>query len=138
MVATAPRVVVIAADDGLRSARAARLAAHFGVPRLTAADVLADHRQLPRDGYVLDGAPQLLDRVAGAGALLPVFAFADLVVYLRARDGSDADDIHRVIRYYEARGVLVGFRPDAPDGDIFVAIVAALRERPGEAPPRLS
>ncbi|MFG2226822.1 hypothetical protein [Streptomyces sp. NPDC048644] len=137
MVATAPRVVVIAADDGQRAARAVRIAAHYGVPRLTAADVLADHRRLPDEGYVFDGAPQLLDRVAGAGPLLPVFARADLVVYLRVRDGGGTDDAYRVIRYYEARGVLAGFRPDAPDDDVVVAVEAALRARPDEGPPRL-
>lgn len=136
MVATAPRVVVIAAADGLRLARATRLAEHYGVPRVPAAEVLAKRRPLPAAGYVIDGAPQLLDQVAGLGGLLPVLAFADLVVHLRDGGRAGGDDAQRVIRYYEARGVLVGFRPDAPDEDIIVAVEAALRGRTGAAPPQ--
>ncbi|TJZ49560.1 hypothetical protein FCH28_25055 [Streptomyces piniterrae] len=142
----APRIVVIGANEGLRIARAARLADHYGIPRMPAVDVLINRQPPPADGYVIDGAPQLLDRVAGVGGLLPALAFADLVVHLlgpaRTRagevqgEGPGIRDACRVIRYYEARGALVGFRPDVPDADIIVAIDAALRGRTATDPPR--
>ncbi|MEU9115803.1 hypothetical protein AB0D04_29500 [Streptomyces sp. NPDC048483] len=132
----APRVVVIGATEGLRIARAGRLAAHYGVPRLPAVDVLIRRQPLPADGYVIDGAPQLLDRVARIGGLPPAPAFADLVVHLREAGRTEGEDAGRVLRYYEARGVLVGFRPDVPDGDLIVAIDAAVRGRTAAAPPR--
>ncbi|MGW2631772.1 hypothetical protein ACWC2K_20880 [Streptomyces chattanoogensis] len=136
MRAIAPRVVVIGAMEGLRIARAGRLAAHYGVPRLPAVDVLIRRQPLPADGYVVDGAPQLLDRVAGIGGLPPAPAFADLVVHLRAPGRTEGAEACRVLRYYEARGVLLGFRPDAPDGDLIVAIDAAVRGRTAADPPR--
>ncbi|MEV0372153.1 hypothetical protein AB0I10_20365 [Streptomyces sp. NPDC050636] len=136
MVAVAPRIVVIGACEGSRIARAARLAGHYGIPRIPAVDVLVNRQPPPDDGYVIDGSPQLLDRVAGVGGLLPALAFADLVVHLRGAARTQTDEACRVIRYYEARGVLVGFRPDVPDGDIIVAIDAALRGRTTTDPPR--
>ncbi|WP_043266858.1 hypothetical protein [Streptomyces sp. CT34] len=136
MVAAAPRVVVIGVSAGGRIARAARLAAHYRVPRLTAVDVLIRRQPLPAGGYVIDGAPQLLDRVARFGGPLPAPATADLVVHLRETGQDGTGDALRVIRYYEARGVLVGFRPDAPDAEIIVAIDAALRGRTAPDPPR--
>ncbi|MEU9120942.1 hypothetical protein AB0C96_13970 [Streptomyces sp. NPDC048506] len=129
MVAAAPRVVVIGASEGVRITRAARLAGHYGVPRLPAVDVLIKRQPLPADGYVIDSTPQLLDRVAGVGGLLPALAFADLVVALCGTEWTGTDEASRVLRYYEARGVLVAFPPDVPDGEIIVAIDAALRER---------
>ncbi|MFE1172545.1 hypothetical protein [Streptomyces sp. NPDC058773] len=134
--AAAPRVVVIGSDEGVRIVRAARLADHYGIPRIPAVDLLIRRQPLPADGYVVDGAPQLLDRVAGTGGLLPALAFADLVVLLHGPEWSGADDACRVLRYYEARGVLLAFPPDAPDGDIVVAIDAALRGRTTEPPER--
>ncbi|MEU8781955.1 hypothetical protein [Streptomyces sp. NPDC048637] len=136
MMAAAPRVVVIGADEGGRIARAARLAGHYGIPRLPAVDLLTRRQPLPADGYVVDGAPQLLDRVAGTGGLLPALAFADLVVLLHGAERSGADEACRVLRYYEARGVLLAFPPDAPDDDIVVAIDAALRGRLADPPER--
>ncbi|UQA92463.1 hypothetical protein [Streptomyces halobius] len=136
IVAIAPRIVVIGAGEGVRIARAARLAGHYGVPRIPAVDVLVNCPPLPDDGYVIDGSPQLLDRVAGVGGLLPALAFADLVVHLQGAVRTHTDTACRVIRYYEARGVLVGYPPDAPDGDIIVAIDAALRGRTTTDPPR--
>ncbi|MFJ9852690.1 hypothetical protein [Streptomyces sp. NPDC101150] len=133
---TAPRVVVIGATEGLRIARAGRLAAHYGVPRLPAVDVLIRRQPLPADGYVIDGAPQLLDRVARVGGLLPALAFADLVVHLREAGRTEGEDAGRILRYYEARGALAGFRPDAPDGDLILAIDAARRGRTAADPPR--
>ncbi|MFE3649296.1 hypothetical protein ACFXPZ_03675 [Streptomyces sp. NPDC059101] len=134
MVAATPRVVVIGAGEGGRLARAARLAGHYGVPRLSAVDVLIRRQPLPATGYVIDGAPQLLDRVARFGGPLPAPAFADLVVHLREAEQDGPGDASRVIRYYEARGVLVGFRPDVPDAEIIVAIDAALRGRTAQPP----
>ncbi|MEU7637923.1 hypothetical protein [Streptomyces sp. NPDC039016] len=134
MVAATPRVVVIGAGEGGRLARAARLAGHYGVPRLSAVDVLIRRQPLPATGYVIDGAPQLLDRVARFGGPLPAPAFADLVVHLREAKQDGPGDASRVIRYYEARGVLVGFRPDVPDAEIIVAIDAALRGRTAQPP----
>ncbi|MFE3772686.1 hypothetical protein [Streptomyces sp. NPDC059122] len=134
MVAATPRVVVIGAGEGGRLARAARLAGHYGVPRLSAIDVLIRRQPLPATGYVIDGAPQLLDRVARFGGPLPAPAFADLVVHLREAEQDGPGDASRVIRYYEARGVLVGFRPDVPDAEIIVAIDAALRGRTAQPP----
>ncbi|MEW1656028.1 MULTISPECIES: hypothetical protein [unclassified Streptomyces] len=136
MVAAAPRVVVIGTCEGGRLTRAARLARHYGVPRLSAVDVLIRRQPLPVAGYVIDGAPQLLDRVARFGGPLPAPAFADLVVHLREAGQDGTDDALRVIRYYEARGVLVGFRPDVPDDEIIVVIDAALRGRTAPQPPR--
>ncbi|MGD3108193.1 MULTISPECIES: hypothetical protein [unclassified Streptomyces] len=136
MVAAAPRVVVIGASAGGRIARAARLAEHYRVPRLTAVDVLIRRQPLPAGGYVIDGAPQLLDRVARFGGPLPAPATADLVVHLRETGQDGTGDALRVIRYYEARGVLVGFRPDVPDAEIIVAIDAALRGRTEPDPSR--
>ncbi|WP_411136050.1 hypothetical protein [Streptomyces sp. C10] len=136
MMAAAPRVVVIGADEGVRIARAARLADHYGVPRLPAVDLLIRRQPLPADGYVVDGAPQLLDRMAGTGGLLPALAFADLVVLLHGAEWSGPDEACRVLRYYEARGVLATFPPDAPDGDLVVAIDAALRGRLADPPER--
>lgn len=136
MMAAAPRVVVIGADEGVRIARAARLADHYGVPRLPAVDLLIRRQPLPADGYVVEGAPQLLDRMAGTGGLLPALAFADLVVLLHGAEWSGADEACRVLRYYEARGVLAAFPPDAPDGDLVVAIDAALRGRLADPPER--
>ncbi|MFJ3951942.1 hypothetical protein ACIPXV_18120 [Streptomyces libani] len=136
MMAAAPRVVVIGADEGVRIARAVRLADHYGVPRLPAVDLLIRRQALPADGYVVDGAPQLLDRMAGTGGLLPALAFADLVVLLHGAEWSGADEACRVLRYYEARGVLADFPPDAPDGDLVVAIDAALRGRLADPPER--
>ncbi|MCE4944155.1 MULTISPECIES: hypothetical protein [Streptomyces] len=136
MVAVAPRVVVIGTGEGARIARAARLAGHYGVSRLSAVDVLIRRQPLPAEGYVIDGAPQLLDRVARFGGPLPAPAFADLVVHLREAGQDGTGDASRVIRYYEARGVLVGFRPDVPDAEIIVAIDAALRGRTAPQPPR--
>lgn len=127
--AAAPRVVVIGASEGVRIARAARLAGHYGVPRTPAVDVLIRRQPLPADGYVIDSAPQLLDRVAGVGGLLPALAFADLVVVLHGAEWTGTDEACRVLRYYEARGVLAAFPPDAPDGEIILAIDAALRGR---------
>ncbi|MFJ8673608.1 hypothetical protein [Streptomyces sp. NPDC093589] len=135
MVATAPRLVVIGAPEGMRMARAARLADHYGIPRLPALDVLVKRQPLPTGGFVIDGAARLLDRVAGIGGPLPASAL-DLVVHLRDGDPADSDGAWRVIRFYEARGVLVGFRPQTPDGDIIVAIDAALRGRTAADPPR--
>lgn len=135
MVTAAPRVVVIGASEGVRIARAARLAGHYGVPRLPAVEVLIERQPLPADGYVLDSTPQLLDRVAGVGGLLPALAFADLVVVLQGAEWTGADEACRVLRYYEARGVLVGFPPDAPDEEIILAIDAALRGRTMADPP---
>ncbi|MGP8298053.1 hypothetical protein ACTPOK_08910 [Streptomyces inhibens] len=137
MVAAAPRVVLIGASEGVRIARAARLADHYGVPRLPAVDVLIRRQPLPVDGYVIDSTPRLLDRVAGVGGLLPALAFADLVVVLRGEEWTGADVACRVLRYYEARGVLVTFLPDTPDGEIIVAIDAALRGRTAPDPPDL-
>ncbi|WP_407549227.1 hypothetical protein QOM21_09020 [Streptomyces sp. Pv4-95] len=136
MVATAPRVVVIGAQEGVRLARASRLAGHYGLPRIAAVDVLAGRRLLPEDGYVIDGAPQLLDRVAGVGGLLPALAFADIVVHLRDATRSEGREASRVLGYYEARGVLVGFCQETPVGDIIVAVEAALRGRTAADPPR--
>ncbi|MFC5252276.1 MULTISPECIES: hypothetical protein [Streptomyces] len=136
MMAAAPRVVVIGADEGVRIARAARLADHYGVPRLPAVDLLIRRQPLPADGYVVDGAPQLLDRMAGTGGLLPALAFADLVVLLHGAEWNGADEACRVLRYYEARGVLAAFPPHAPDGDLVVAIDAALRGRLADPPER--
>ncbi|MGA4879610.1 hypothetical protein [Streptomyces lydicamycinicus] len=136
MRAAAPRVVVIGADEGTRTVRAARLAEHYGIPRLPAVDLLIRRQRLPADGYVVDGAPQLLDRVAGTGGLLPALAFADLVVLLHGAEWSGADEACRVLRYYEARGVLVAFPPEAPDGDLVVAIDAAVRGRSTDPPER--
>ncbi|MFI2261095.1 hypothetical protein OHU45_07915 [Streptomyces tubercidicus] len=139
MRAAAPRVVVIGVDEGVRIARAARLADHYGIARLPAVDLLIRSQRLPAEGYVVDGAPQLLDRAAGTGGLLPALAFADLVVLLHGAEWSGADESCRVLRYYEARGVLAAFPPHAPDGDIVVAIDAALRGRtpgPPECPGR--
>ncbi|AOP49190.1 hypothetical protein [Streptomyces lydicus] len=130
-----PRVVVIAAGEGVRSARAARLAAHYGVPRMPAVDVLLDRHALPADGYVVDSSPHLLDRVAGSGGLLPALAFADLVVLLRDAGWSGADETCRLLRYYEARGVLVGFPPQVADQEVIEAVDAALRGRTAPDPP---
>ncbi|MFH9227898.1 hypothetical protein [Streptomyces lydicus] len=130
-----PRVVVIAAGDGVRSARAARLAAHYGVPRLPAVDVLLKRHALPADGYVIDSSLHLLDRVAGSGGLLPALAFADLVVLLRDAGWSGADETCRLLRYYEARGVLVGFPPQVPDREVIEVVDAALRGRTAPDPP---
>ncbi|MFH8568173.1 hypothetical protein [Streptomyces sp. NPDC017993] len=136
MVATAPRVVVIGAQEGVRLARSSRLAGHYGVPRIAAVDVLAGRQPLPVDGYVIDGAPQLLDRVAGVGGLLPALAFADIVVHLRDAGTGEGQHATRVLGYYEARGVLVGFRTETPISDIIVAVEAALRGRTAADPPR--
>ncbi|KIZ14784.1 hypothetical protein [Streptomyces natalensis] len=136
MRALAPRVVVIGAAEGPRLARAGRLAVHYGVPRLPAVDVLIRRHPLPVDGYVIDGAPHLLDRVAGVGGLLPARSFADLVVHLRAPGRTEGEEAGRVLRYFEARGLLAGFGPDAPDGEIVVAIDAAVRGRTAADPPR--
>ncbi|MFE1776059.1 hypothetical protein [Streptomyces sp. NPDC059008] len=135
MVAAAPRVVVIGASEGVRIARAARLAGHYRVPRLPAVDVLIGRQPPPAGGYVIDGAPQLLDRVAGVGGLLPALAFADLVVVLRTAECNGTGEACRVLRYYEARGVLAAFPPGTPDGEIIVAVDAALRGRTAVDPP---
>ncbi|TSB16405.1 hypothetical protein OG422_24850 [Streptomyces sp. NBC_01525] len=130
--AAAARVVVLGADRRLRAARADRLAAHYRVPRRAAADILAAPCPPPA-GYVVDAAPRLLARFAGAGGPPPALAFADLMVHLRTVVGG-VGDAYRAIRYYEARGVLVGFRPDVPDEELYVVIEAALRERRGGPP----
>ncbi|PJJ05294.1 hypothetical protein BX264_5750 [Streptomyces sp. 2333.5] len=130
----APRLVVIGAHEGARLARAARLAAHYGIPRLPAADLLLSRRPLPPGGYVIDSAPQLLDGASGIGGLRPALAFADLVVLLHGADWTGADEARRVLRYYEARGMLADFPPDAPDGDLIVAVDAVLRGRTEDPP----
>lgn len=138
MVAAAPRVVVIGAGEGGRRARAARLAGHYGIPVLPAVDLLIAHQPLPDDGYVIDSPPQLLDRLAGVGGLLSVPALADLVVLLPGpgRNGTDADETCRVLRYYEARGALLTIGADTPDDEIILVIDAALRGRGDpEGPP---
>ncbi|MFF4605013.1 hypothetical protein ACFY12_20050 [Streptomyces sp. NPDC001339] len=129
MVAPAPRIVVIGAGEGPRIVRATRLAGHYGVPRLPAVDVLIGRQPLPADGYVVDGTPRLLDQVAGTGGPLPVLESADLVVALRGAERTGADEAYRVLRYYEARGVLIAFPPDVPDGEITLAVDAAMRGR---------
>ncbi|MFG2286735.1 hypothetical protein ACGFOU_11850 [Streptomyces sp. NPDC048595] len=135
MVAAAPRVVVIGASEGVRITRAARLAGHYGVARLPAVDVLIRRQPLPAEGYVIDGAPQLLDRVAGVGGLLPALAFADLVVVLHGAEWNGTDEACRVLRYYDARGVLAAFPPGTPDDEIIMAVDAALRARTAVGPP---
>ncbi|MFI0902336.1 hypothetical protein ACH4TE_02135 [Streptomyces sioyaensis] len=130
----APRLVVIGANEGARLARAARLADHYGIPRLPAADLLLSRRPLPAGGYVIDGAPQLLGGASGIGGLLPAPAFADFVVLLRGAQWTGADEACRVLRYYEARGMLAAFPPDAPDGDLIVAVDAVLRGRTDDPP----
>ncbi|MEU5213099.1 hypothetical protein [Streptomyces sp. NPDC020742] len=135
MAAAAPRIVVIGVGEGVRSARAARLAGHYGVPRLPAVDVLIGRQPPPADGYVIDSPPRLLDRGVATGGLLPALALADLVVVLCGADWTGADEACRVLRYYEARGVLAGFPPDAPDGEIIMAVDAALRGRTAGQPP---
>ncbi|WP_399084250.1 hypothetical protein ACGH2B_04170 [Streptomyces sp. BBFR2] len=127
--AAAPRVVVLGAHAPLRAARADRLAAHYRVPRRTA-DSIPAATCPPSAGYVVDASPGLLARFAGRSGPPPALAFADLMVYLRTVAGGTGD-AHRAIRYYEARGVLVGFRPDVPDEELYVAVEAALRERRG-------
>ncbi|MCF3175705.1 hypothetical protein IPZ61_20610 [Streptomyces sioyaensis] len=130
MVSAAPRLVVIGANEGARLARAARLAGHYGIPRLPAADLLLRREPLPPGGYVIDSAPQLLDGASGTGGLRPALAFADLVlVLLHGEEWTGADEARRVLRYYEARGMLAAFPPDAPDGDLIVAVDAVLRGR---------
>ncbi|MEU3713060.1 hypothetical protein [Streptomyces catenulae] len=130
--AAAPCVVVLGADGPLRVARADRLAAHYRVPRRAAADIPAAPHP-PSAGYVVDAAPGLLARFTAAGGPPPALARADLVVYLRTVAGG-VGAAHRAIHYYEARGVLVGFRPDVPDEELYVVIEAALRERRGTPP----
>ncbi|WP_431999885.1 hypothetical protein [Streptomyces sioyaensis] len=134
MVSAAPRLVVIGADDGVRLARAARLAGHYGIPRLPAVDLLLRRQPLPAGGYVIDSAPQLLDAERGIGGLRPALAFADLVVLLHGEEWTGADEARRVLRYYEARGMLAAFPPDAPDGDLIVAVDAVLRGRTEDPP----
>ncbi|UZJ33677.1 hypothetical protein [Streptomyces endophytica] len=137
MVAAAPRVVVIGAGEGVRRARAARLAGHYTIPLLRAVDVLIKRQPLPTDGYVIDSPPQLLDRVAGTGGPLPVLAFADLVVLLPEPAGCTTEEISRVLRYYDARGALLTVGADLPDDEIILVIDAALRGRGDpEGPPR--
>ncbi|MEE4422778.1 hypothetical protein [Streptomyces bugieae] len=137
MVAAAPRVVVIGAGEGVRRARAARLAGHYAIPLLRAVDVLIKRQSLPTDGYVIDSPPQLLDRVAGVGGLLPVPAFADLVVLLPESGGSTTEETSRVLRYCDARGALLTVGADTPDDEIILVIDAALRGRGDpEGPPR--
>ncbi|GLW17944.1 hypothetical protein Stsp01_46870 [Streptomyces sp. NBRC 13847] len=138
MVFAAPRLVLLGAHEGVRVVRAVRLAAHYGVPRLPAADLLNRRQPLPPGGYVLDSAPHLLDEPSGIGSLRPALAFADLVVLLRGAEWTGADESCRVLRYYEARGMLAAFAPQAPDGDLIVAVDAVLRGRdrdPSDGPP---
>ncbi|GAU67043.1 cell surface protein [Streptomyces sp. NBRC 110611] len=140
MAAPAPRIVVIGANEGPRIVRANRLAGHYGVPRLPAVDVLITRQPLPAGGFVIDGPPRLLDRIAGPGGPLPALEPADLVVALRGAEWTGAGRACRVLRYYEARGVLIAFPPDVPDGEIIVAVDAAVRGRttadpaPGDRP----
>lgn len=134
MVSAAPRLVVLGAHEGVRVVRAVRLAAHYGVPRLPAADLLNRRQPLPPGGYVLDSAPHLLDEASGTGSLRLALAFADLVVLLRGTQWTGADESCRVLRYYEARGMLAAFAPQAPDGDLIVAVDAVLRGRAPDPP----
>ncbi|GAB7030282.1 hypothetical protein AB0G35_19580 [Streptomyces sp. NPDC021749] len=139
MVAAAPRVVVIGAGEGVRRARAARLAEHYGIPLLPAVDLLIKRQPLSFDGYVIDSPPQLLDRVAGVGGLLSVLALADLVVLLPGPGRNGTDETRRVLRYYEARGALLTVGADTPDDEIILVIDAALRGRGDpEGPPGTS
>ncbi|MEU9499887.1 hypothetical protein [Streptomyces sp. NPDC048196] len=134
--AAAPRVVVIGAGEGVRRARAARLAGHYAIPLLPAVDILIKRQLLPEDGYVIDSPPQLLDRVAGVGGLLPVLAFVDLVVLLPGAGSSGTEETSRVLRFYDARGVLLTVGADTPDDEIILVIDAALRGRGDpEGPP---
>lgn len=96
MVSAAPRLVVLGAHEGVRVVRAVRLAAHYGVPRLPATDLLNRRQPLPPGGYVLDSAPHLLDEASDTGSLRLALAFADLIVAVDA--------------------VLRGRAPDPPDG----------------------
>ncbi|MFI1159572.1 hypothetical protein [Streptomyces sioyaensis] len=134
MVSAAPRLVVIGANEGARLARAARLAGHYGIPRLPAIDLLLRRQPLPPGGYVIDSAPQLLDGASGIGGLRSALAFADLIVLLHGEEWTGAGEARRVLRYYEARGTLAAFPPDAPDGDLIVAVDAVLRGRTEDPP----
>ena len=124
-----PRVVVVGCSDDERVSRATRLARAFRVPRLQFEDAAAVSE---RQGYVIDGPPESEDGLAAMLALP-----ADLVVHLRPPGGRDDSGMCRVLDYYEARGVVQAFPPDAEDEDIIVAIEAAVRvSRPGAVPSR--
>lgn len=118
-----PRVVVVGCCDDERVSRAVTLARVFRVPRLRLEDIATvDGRQ----GYVIDVRPDSADMMQELLALP-----ADLVVHLRPSGSHYDPEPGRVLDYYEARGVLLAFPPDAEDEDIIVAIEAAVRGRSG-------
>jgi hypothetical protein len=116
---------VVGCPDDERVSRATRLARAFRVPRLPFEDAAGVSE---RQGYVIDGPPESEDGLAALLALP-----ADLVVHLRPPGGRDDSGMCRVLDYYEARGVVHAFPPDAEDEDIIVAIEAAVRGRAGSS-----
>jgi hypothetical protein len=117
-----PRVVVVGSPDDERTGRASRLAREFRVPHLAFEDATGPFDS--DQGYVIDGFPDSVDRLQGLLALP-----TDLVVHLRPPGGDPDSEPARVLAYYEARGVVVGFPPDADDEDIIIAVEAAVRMR---------
>ncbi len=136
MVATAPRVVVIGAQEGVRLARAARLAGHYGLPRHRRRSTCwPDVSRCPRTATSSTARRSCSTGWRASAVCCPRWpsptSWCICGTPAAAKDGGP-----RVLGYYEARGVLVGFRPETPVGDIIVAVEAALRGRTAADPPR--